>query len=150
MFLVVKIPLVSPVKADLMFCQPALRLESWAAPLTAFQPPDKPPCIAPPANAPIPPNAAPARPALNASLRLPPSIRELIPPPIAPPIIGPNVAVAIIGITIFATFLTTSLTLFHASLSQPNSIRPVSGLMLLLCEPTTYCSGSSIPLSRRF
>ena len=34
-------------------------------------------------------------------------------------------------------------------LKKPNSISPVSGLMLFAGLPTTYCSGSSIPLSRK-
>ena len=103
-----------------------------------------------------PPTAPEIRADLSASLILPPFMSVPIPDPRAAPYIGPRgVNAKAIGRMIGATFLitlTTALTTFlmpFQSLEKnPNSIKPVSGLILLASLPTTYCSGSSIPLSR--
>ena len=52
-------------------------------------------------------------------------------------------------VTDLTTFLTAFLTFLKTFFSQPNSARPVSGLIELAEEPTTYCSGSSTPRSSK-
>ena len=84
---------------------------------------------------------------LRASFRSPPFIKVAIPEPSAAPG-APKKAPKTMGRTTVTTFLTAPFNFFQSLLKKPNSIKPVSGLTLFTEEPTTYCSGSSIPASR--
>ena len=102
------------------------------------------------------PVAPDIKPDFKASPILPPLINVPRPDPSAAPNTGPRPVIdsaigKITGATflkILITFLTTFLKLLHILEKKPNSISPVSGLMEFALLPTTYCSGSSIPLSR--
>ena len=111
----------------------------------------------PPPNIPaIPEPIVAVAPAVNAlptaSSKLSPCIKPPIPAPIDAPAVGPTkgaktTAPATVN-TGLATLRITSPTLSNISLRK-NSGRPVSGLIEFASVPTTYLSGSSIPISLR-
>ena len=138
----------SPLNMLLIFLKPAPKLEGLAALPKLCIPPAKPlvcPLSAPPANEPIPPIAPAVTPALSASPISPPLIKVAMPVPNAAPQTGPKTIVPTAGRTKPATFFNVFLTPLKTLLKKPNSIKPVSGLIELSEEPTTYLSGSVTP-----
>ena len=94
---------------------------------------------------------APAVKALpTACSKLSPCINPPMPAPTAAPALGPiigaNTTAPAIVNTGLATFRITSPTLSNISFKK-NSGKPVSGFIEFARDPTTYLSGSSIPMS---
>ena len=115
------------------------------APIPADNRPLGPPFKAPPAKEAAPPIIPAPKPALRASFTSPPCSKVATPVPNAAPQTGPKIIEPTAGSTKPAAFFNVFLTPLNISLKKPNSIKPVSGLIELSDEPTTYLSGSDTP-----